>query len=91
MNHTKQQYQRKYIMSKQITTCNVRDQHSASYNNKLFVQLHQRVTDAFTDEEIADLTMMARSTYNKVKLGYFPAYDYRVEALRELVELHEAG
>jgi hypothetical protein len=52
--------------------------------------LHQRVTDAFTDEEIADLTMMARSTYNKVKLGYFPAYDYRVEALRELVELHEA-
>lgn len=76
-------------MSKQITTCNVRDQHSASQNNKLFVELHERVTNAFTDEEIADLTMMARSTYNKVKLGYFPAYDYRIKALQELVDLHE--
>ena len=78
-------------MSKQITTCNVRDQHSSSHNNKLFVRLHERVTNAFTDEEIADLIMMARSRYGKVKLGYYPAYDYRVEALRELVELHEAG
>ena len=78
-------------MSKQITTCNVRDQHSASMNNKIFVKLHERVTDAFTDHEIADLIMMARSTYNKVKLGYFPAYNHRIEALRELVDLHEAG
>ena len=90
MNHTKQQYHRKFIM-KQITTCNVRDQHSASQNNKIFVKLHERVTNAFTDEEIADLIMMARSTYNKVKLGYFPAYDHRIKALRELVDLHEAG
>ena len=77
-------------MSTQITTCNVRDQHSSSPNNKIFVKLHERVANAFTEEEIADLTMMARSTYNKVKLGYYPAYDYRVKALRELVELHEA-
>ena len=78
-------------MAKQITTCNVRDQHSASMNNKTFVKLHERVTNAFTDEEIADLTMMARSTYNKVKLGYFPAYNHRIEALRKLVDLHEEG
>ena len=78
-------------MAKQIGNYNVRDQHSASLNNKIFVKLHERVADAFTDEEIADLILMPRSTYNKVKLGYFPAYDHRIAALRELVVLHEAG
>lgn len=68
-------------------TCNVRDQHSASANNKLFVRLHNKINQDFTCDEIADETGMARSTYGKVKLGYYPAYDHRVKALKELVVL----
>ena len=67
------------------TTCNVRDQHSASANNKLFVRLHNKINEDFTEVEIADETGMARSTYGKVKLGYYPAYDHRLKALKDLV------
>lgn len=64
---------------------NVRDQHSASTNNKKFVKLHEMLTERFSDEEIAKAAGIAQSTYGKVKLGYYPAYDYRIEALRNVV------
>jgi len=66
-------------------TCNVRDQHSASTNNKRFVALHHIINKDFIGDEIADEVGMARSTYGKVKLGYYPAYDYRLKALKDLV------
>ena len=66
-------------------TCNVRDQHSTSINNKRFVKLHNKICQDFTHTEIADVTGIARSTYCKIKLGYYPAYDYRLKALNDLV------
>lgn len=67
------------------SSCNVRDQHSASANNKRFVKLHEKISQDFTHSEIAEGTGIACSTYCKIKLGYYPAYDYRIKALRDLV------
>lgn len=65
---------------------NVRDQHSNNHANKLFLKLHNIASDVFTDAQIAKATGIAHSTYGKIKLGYYPAYDYRIKALQTFVD-----
>lgn len=66
--------------------CNVRDQHSASTRNKKFVAMHNTLTEFYTDAEIAQAAGIAKSTYGKVKLGYYPAYSYRIKALQGVID-----